>query len=89
MENDRTDVAHLFMFIKSIKNQGNNILILICGWYLVEIWSRLEVGQNSKIMKVIKMDLPIVGKFGGLWHKFKTRFVPPHTVLGRSAGVFV
>ena len=48
MENDRTDAAHLFMFIEVIKNTVNGVIILIYGWHLVGIWLRVEVGRTVK-----------------------------------------
>ena len=40
--------------------------MVICGWYLVEIWSRLEVAQKIKLLKVLRIDLPIVENLSGL-----------------------
>ena len=47
VENDRTDVPHLFGFVKIIRNQENQVLIKIYGWHLAEIWSRLEVDKKK------------------------------------------
>ena len=66
MENDRTDVPHLFGFVKIIRNPENQVLIKIYGWHLGEIWSRSEVGKKVKNWKVLRMGLPIVENLSGL-----------------------
>ena len=66
VENDRTDVPHLFGFVKINRNPDNQGLIKIYGWHLVKIWSRSEVGQKVKIWKVLRMGLPIVENVSGL-----------------------
>ena len=65
VENDRTDVPHLFGFVKIIRNPENQVLIKIYGWHLVKIWSRSEDGKKVKIWKVLRMGLPIVENVGG------------------------
>ena len=66
VENDRTDIPHLFGFIKIIRNQEHQVLVKIYGWHLVEKRSRLEDGQKVKIWKVLRMGLPIVENLSGL-----------------------
>ena len=62
VENDRTDVPHLFGFIKIIRNQEDQILIKIYGWHLVEIWSRPEDAQKSQKLESSQNELAYSGK---------------------------
>ena len=49
-QNDRTDVAHLFMFIKIIKNKEHAILtILYYDIWLVIGWNLVKGGSGSKL----------------------------------------
>ena len=62
VENDRTDVPHLFGFVKIIRNQENQVLIKIYGWHLVKIWSRSEVGQKTKNLESSQNGFAYSGK---------------------------
>ena len=62
VENDRTDVPHLFGFGKIIRNQENQILIKVYGWHFVKIWSGLEVGQKSQNLESSQNGLAYNGK---------------------------
>ena len=62
VENDRTDAAHLFGFVKIIRNQANQVLIKIYGWHLVKIWSRSEVGQKNQNLESSQNGFAYSGK---------------------------
>ena len=62
VENDRTDVPHLFGFVKIIRNQENQVLTKIYGWRLVKIWSRSEVGQKSQNLESSQNGFAYSGK---------------------------
>ena len=62
VENDRTDVPHLFGFVKIIRNPENQVLIRIDGWHLIEKWSRLEDGQKSQNLESSQNGFAYSGK---------------------------
>ena len=62
VENYRTDIPHLFGFVKIIRNQETPVLIKIYGWHLVKIWSRSEDGQKSEKLESSQNGFAYSGK---------------------------
>ena len=84
MENDRTGVPHLFVFIKIIRNPENQVLINIYGWHLVGNGQGWKKSKKVKILKVLRMGLPIVENLSGLCGNMFSLFRRPQLHLGKT-----
>ena len=62
VENDRTDVPHLFGFVEVIRNQEHQVLLNIYGWHLIKKWSRSEVGQKNQNLESSQNGFAYSGK---------------------------
>ena len=85
VENDRTDVPHLFGFVKIVRNPEIRSLLR----YMVGIWSKFGQGRKLvkkvKIWKVLRMGLPIVENLSGLQESIFSLFRSPQLHSGEKS----
>ena len=85
MENDRTDVPHLFGFVKIIRNQEHQVLNKIYGWHLVKFGQDRKLVKKNNIWRVLRMGLRIVENLSGLQESIFSLSRGPQLHLGEKS----